>query len=175
VRDCRWRSGVGFMSTPLCRSPTSLQCTAPPAGHAGGPFPTQLSQARRVLRTAGMGHEDAFPRPGPNGRCRFGQETFAGVRSNGRDAPIPVGSGPGWAAPPDPTPSDSLGNTAGGTYALSKNTVGGYNTASALGDSMKTTRDLGIPPAVMDRSPSTPQAFTTPQAASTHSLRTPRA
>ena len=35
-----------------------------------------------------MGHEDTFPRPGPNGRCRFGQETFAGVRANGRDAPI---------------------------------------------------------------------------------------
>src|SRR5215469_18935262 len=34
------------------------------------------------------GHEDPFPRPGPNGRCRFGQETFAGVRANGRDAPI---------------------------------------------------------------------------------------
>jgi len=34
-----------------------------------------------------MGHEDPFPRPGPNGRCRFGQETFAGVRSNRRDAP----------------------------------------------------------------------------------------
>ena len=38
---------------------------------------------------AGVGHEDPFPRPGPNGRCRFGQETFAGVRGSGRDAPIP--------------------------------------------------------------------------------------
>ena len=37
-----------------------------------------------------MGHEDPFPRPGPNGRCRFGQETFAGVRANGRDAPEAV-------------------------------------------------------------------------------------
>ena len=35
-----------------------------------------------------MGHQHAFPRPGPNGWCRFGQETFAGVRGNGRDAPI---------------------------------------------------------------------------------------
>jgi len=34
-----------------------------------------------------MGHEDPFPRPRPNGRCRFGQETFGGVRDNGRDAP----------------------------------------------------------------------------------------
>ena len=32
-------------------------------------------------------HEDRFPRPGPNGRCRFGQENFAGVRGNGREAP----------------------------------------------------------------------------------------
>ena len=37
---------------------------------------------------AASGHQHAFPRPGPNGRCRFGQETFAGVRGNGRDAPI---------------------------------------------------------------------------------------
>jgi hypothetical protein len=29
----------------------------------------------------------ARSRPGPNGRCRFGQETFAGVRGNGRDTP----------------------------------------------------------------------------------------
>ena len=36
---------------------------------------------------AGMGHFDPFPRPGPNGRCRFGEETCAGVRGNGRDAP----------------------------------------------------------------------------------------
>ena len=35
-----------------------------------------------------QGHDDPFPRPDPNGRCRFGQETFAGVRGNGREAPI---------------------------------------------------------------------------------------
>src|SRR5262249_44295956 len=40
-----------------------------------------------VEPSSGMGHEDPFPRPGPNGRCRFDQETFAGVRVNGRDAP----------------------------------------------------------------------------------------
>ena len=39
---------------------------------------------------AEMGHEDPFPRPVPNGRCRFGQENFAGVRGNGREAPILV-------------------------------------------------------------------------------------
>ena len=35
-----------------------------------------------------MGHEGSFLQPGPSGRYRFGQETFAGVRGNGRDAPI---------------------------------------------------------------------------------------
>jgi hypothetical protein len=35
-----------------------------------------------------VGHEDPFPRPGPNGRCRFGEETFAGVRGNGREPAI---------------------------------------------------------------------------------------
>ena len=36
-----------------------------------------------------MTDEDPFPRPGPNGRCQFGRETFAAVRGNGRDAPFP--------------------------------------------------------------------------------------
>ena len=37
-----------------------------------------------------MGHEDAFPTSRLSARCRFSQETFAGTRGNGRDAPIPV-------------------------------------------------------------------------------------
>ena len=36
-----------------------------------------------------VGHEDSFPRPGQNGRCRFGQATFAGTHLSGQDAPIP--------------------------------------------------------------------------------------
>ena len=36
----------------------------------------------------GLGHQDAFPRTRSNGWCRFGQETSAGVRGNGRAAPI---------------------------------------------------------------------------------------
>jgi hypothetical protein len=39
---------------------------------------------------AGMGHEDAFPRRRLSARCRFSQETFAGTRGNGRDAPKPA-------------------------------------------------------------------------------------
>ena len=35
----------------------------------------------------GMGHEDAFPPPRLSARCRFSQDTFAGTRGNGRDAP----------------------------------------------------------------------------------------
>jgi hypothetical protein len=37
-----------------------------------------------------VGHEDAFPRPRLNARCRFSQGTFAGTRGNGRDAPLPA-------------------------------------------------------------------------------------
>ena len=33
-------------------------------------------------------HEDPFPRPGPNGRCQFGEETFADTRRGDRVAPI---------------------------------------------------------------------------------------
>ena len=44
-----------------------------------------------------------------------------------------LGSGGAWAGPPNSTPSDGLGNTAGGSSTLSNNTTGGYNTA--FGDS----------------------------------------
>ena len=48
---------------------------------------TQTSRSRRVLRTAGVEHEDQFPPPRVSGRCGFSRETFAGTRGNGRDAP----------------------------------------------------------------------------------------
>ncbi len=38
----------------------------------------------------GSGHEDQFPLPTLNARCRFSQGTFAGTQGNGRDAPIPA-------------------------------------------------------------------------------------
>jgi hypothetical protein len=34
-----------------------------------------------------IGHEDQFQPPRLNGRCRFGQGTFAGTHGNGQDAP----------------------------------------------------------------------------------------
>ncbi len=51
---------------------------------------TQLSRSLRALRTAGSGHEDAFPRPELSARCQCSQQTFAATRGNGRDAPIAV-------------------------------------------------------------------------------------
>jgi hypothetical protein len=36
-----------------------------------------------------MGQEGRFPPPRLTARCRISQETFAGTRANGRDAPIP--------------------------------------------------------------------------------------
>ena len=41
-----------------------------------------------VAPRSGMGHQDQFVPTSPSVGCAFGQETFAGVRSNGRDAPI---------------------------------------------------------------------------------------
>jgi hypothetical protein len=35
-----------------------------------------------------MGHEERFPRTRLSARCRFRKETIAGMRRNGRDAPI---------------------------------------------------------------------------------------
>ena len=40
-----------------------------------------------------------------------------------------LGIGHSWAGPPNPTPTDNLGNTAGGTGALVNNTTGTHNTA----------------------------------------------
>jgi hypothetical protein len=34
-----------------------------------------------------MGHEERFPSPRLNGRCRFGQATFGRPAGNGRGAP----------------------------------------------------------------------------------------
>jgi hypothetical protein len=39
--------------------------------------PTLLSLSRGVLRSACMGHEDAFPRRRPNGRCRIQKRSVA--------------------------------------------------------------------------------------------------
>jgi len=51
---------------------------------AGRPTSTRHELAVRVrLRVAGLGHEDAFPRPRLTARCRFSQETFAGSQGNG--------------------------------------------------------------------------------------------
>jgi hypothetical protein len=36
---------------------------------------------------AGVGHEERFPSPRLNGRCRLGQATFIGTLGNGQDAP----------------------------------------------------------------------------------------
>jgi hypothetical protein len=33
-------------------------------------------------------HEERFPPPRLSARCRFSQGTFAGMRGNGRDAPL---------------------------------------------------------------------------------------
>jgi len=44
---------------------------------------------RRIPRTAGVGHEERFPPPTLSAGYAFRKETIAGMRRNGRDAPIP--------------------------------------------------------------------------------------
>src|SRR5262249_22779542 len=41
-------------------------------------------------RSIHLGHEERFPPPRRNGRCRFGQATFIGTHGNERDAPKPA-------------------------------------------------------------------------------------
>ena len=40
-----------------------------------------------------MGHDERFPPPRLNGRCRFDQATFIGTHGNERDAPQPGKAG----------------------------------------------------------------------------------
>ena len=65
-------------------------------------------------------HEDPFSRAGSNGRCRFGQETFAEASRNGQDAPM-IGIGGHLAAPPLPT-TGHTGHVPGGSTGLSWDT-----------------------------------------------------
>ena len=46
-------------------------------------------RSRQVLRTTGMGDEERLPPPRLGLRCRLGEETLAGTRSNDEDALIP--------------------------------------------------------------------------------------
>jgi len=54
-----------------------------------GPQTTQLSRSPWLLRTAGVGHEERFPPTRLNAGYVLRKETIAGVRLDGRDAPIP--------------------------------------------------------------------------------------
>jgi hypothetical protein len=62
------------------------------AGNPGcqGQVATLLSRSRRILRTAGMGHEERFPPPRLSDRYGFSKETVARVPGTDRDAPIPA-------------------------------------------------------------------------------------
>ena len=53
-----------------------------------------------------------------------------------------LGSGLSWAGPPNPTPSDNMGNTAGGGGALFINTTGKANTA--FGNAALTSNTTGL-------------------------------
>jgi hypothetical protein len=52
-------------------------------------------------------HEERFPPPRLSARCRFSQGTFAGMRGNGRDAPIPAVRGAA-VEPPSSTSYEPL-------------------------------------------------------------------
>jgi hypothetical protein len=54
-----------------------------------GPASTRLSPNVRTLLVSATGHKDQFPRPRLSAGYGFRKETIAGMRGNGRDAPIP--------------------------------------------------------------------------------------
>src|SRR6516165_3794531 len=49
---------------------------------------TMLRVLRACMFSHSLGHEERFPPPRLNGRCRLGQATFIGTHGNERDAPI---------------------------------------------------------------------------------------
>ena len=72
-----------------------------PAIHPTEPIAT-------LLRTAGVGHEEQYPRPRLSGRCRFGEATFAGAVANQKDAPTPAVRGAA-IEPPESTQTGRSG------------------------------------------------------------------
>jgi hypothetical protein len=58
--------GSGFDGNQLARAQIWREC----------PLSTRLSRSRRVLRTAGVGHQYAFLRPRLSARYRFSQGTL---------------------------------------------------------------------------------------------------
>jgi hypothetical protein len=57
---------------------------------SGGIGPSR--KRRSLARMSQLGHEERFPPTRLSAGCGFRKETIAGMRRNGRDAPIPVGS-----------------------------------------------------------------------------------
>ena len=67
-------------------------------------------------------------------RCAVSKLSKSGILGIGiAGLVLLLGSRPAGAGPPNPTPSDTHGNTAGGTFALLNNTTGVYNTAFGQG------------------------------------------
>jgi hypothetical protein len=62
---------------------------APTAFHLADDRITAVPEADTVgAFYAGLGNEDAFPRPRLSARCRFRQGTFGGMHGSDGDAPI---------------------------------------------------------------------------------------
>ena len=67
-------------------------------------------------------------------RCAVSKLSKSGILGIGiAGLVLLVGSRPAGAGPPNPTPSDTHGNMAGGAFALLNNTTGLYNTAFGQG------------------------------------------
>ena len=75
-------------------------------------------------------------------RCAVSKLSKSGILGIGiAGLVLLVGSRPAGGGPPNPTPSDAHGNTAGGAFALLNNTTGLYNTAFGQGTLYGNTAD----------------------------------
>jgi hypothetical protein len=73
------------------------------ASRAGMPGIHPTSSFVTVIMGAALGHEERFPPTRLSARYGFRKETIAGMRRNGRDAPIPAVRGT-VMEPPESTP-----------------------------------------------------------------------
>jgi hypothetical protein len=89
-RSATCRRAIAKLGAPALQRDGTLATLCQPAIGATAvelPGPTPRCRLKPLARRSGVGHEGRSPPRRLSVRCRLEEETFAGIRGNGRDAP----------------------------------------------------------------------------------------
>jgi hypothetical protein len=92
-RSATCRRAIAKLGAPALQRDGTLATLCQPAIRATAvelPGPTPRCRLKPLARRSGVGHEERFPPTRLSAGCGFRKETIAGMRRNGRDAPIPA-------------------------------------------------------------------------------------